>query len=150
MSVVRSSSVEETLEIARAFGAGLRPGDVVSLVGELGAGKTHFAKGVALGLGIEEAVTSPTFNILRLYDGSYEDERGERQPLQLAHWDLYRLEDEEQLEDVDFFGILESGCASLVEWADKFPGILPEDATIVTIDVIDETTREITVERCHG
>lgn len=150
MSVVRSSSVEETLEIARAFGAGLRPGDVVSLVGELGAGKTHFAKGVALGLGIEEAVTSPTFNILRLYDGSYEDESGERQPLQLAHWDLYRLEDEEQLEDVDFFGILESGCASLVEWADKFPGILPGDATIVTIDVIDETTREITVERCHG
>lgn len=150
MSVVRSSSVEETLEIARAFGAGLRPGDVVSLVGELGAGKTHFAKGVALGLGIEEAVTSPTFNILRLYDGSYEDESGERHPLQLAHWDLYRLEDEEQLEDVDFFGILESGCASLVEWADKFPGILPEDATIVTIDVIDETTREITVERNHG
>ncbi len=150
MSVVRSSSVEETLEIARAFGAGLRPGDVVSLVGELGAGKTHFAKGVALGLGIEEAVTSPTFNILRLYDGSYEDESGERQPLQLAHWDLYRLEDEEQLEDVDFFGILESGCASLVEWADKFPGILPEDATIVTIDVIDETTREITVERSCG
>ena len=145
MSAVRSSSVEETLEIARAFGAGLRPGDVVSLVGELGAGKTHFAKGVALGLGIEEAVTSPTFNILRLYDGSYEDESGERQPLQLAHWDLYRLEDEEQLEDVDFFGILESGCASLVEWADKFPGILPEDATIVTIDVIDETTREITI-----
>lgn len=150
MSVVRSSSVEETLEIARAFGAGLRPGDVVSLVGELGAGKTHFAKGVALGLGIEDAVTSPTFNILRLYDGSYEDESGERQPLQLAHWDLYRLEDEEQLEDVDFFGILESGCASLVEWADKFPGILPEDATIVTIDVIDETTREITVERSCG
>ena len=150
MSVVRSSSVEETLEIARAFGAGLRPGDVVSLVGELGAGKTHFAKGVALGLGIEEAVTSPTFNILRLYDGSYEDESGERQPLQLAHWDLYRLEDEGQLEDVDFFGILESGCASLVEWADKFPGILPEDATIVTIDVIDETTREITVERNQG
>ncbi len=150
MSVVRSSSVEETLEIARAFGAALRPGDVVSLVGELGAGKTHFAKGVALGLGIEEAVTSPTFNILRLYDGSYEDEGGERQPLQLAHWDLYRLENEEQLEDVDFFGILESGCASLVEWADKFPGILPEDATIVTIDVIDETTREITVERNHG
>ena len=145
MSAVRSSSVEETLEIARAFGAGLRPGDVVSLVGELGAGKTHFAKGVALGLGIEEAVTSPTFNILRLYDGSYEDESGERQPLQLAHWDLYRLEDEEQLEDVDFFGILESGSASLVEWADKFPGILPEDATIVTIDVIDETTREITI-----
>ena len=145
MSAVRSSSVEETLEIARAFGAGLRPGDVVSLVGELGAGKTHFAKGVALGLGIEEVVTSPTFNILRLYDGSYEDESGERQPLQLSHWDLYRLEDEEQLEDVDFFGILESGCASLVEWADKFPGILPEDATIVTIDVIDEITREITI-----
>ena len=95
-------------------------------------------------------MTSPTFNILRLYDGSYEDESGERQPLQLAHWDLYRLEDEEQLEDVDFFGILESGCASLVEWADKFPGILPEDATIVTIDVIDETTREITVERSCG
>ena len=143
-----SSSVEETLEIAREFGATLRPGDVVSLVGELGAGKTHFAKGVARGLGIEEYVTSPTFNILRLYDGHYVDESGESHPLQLAHWDLYRLELEEQLEDVDFFGILESGCASLIEWADKFPGILPEDTTVVTIEVVDETTREITIERC--
>ena len=146
MRELRSSSVAETLEIAREFGAALRPGDVVSLVGELGAGKTHFAKGVALGLGIDEHVTSPTFNILRLYDGFYE-EGGERHPLQLAHWDLYRLEDESQLDDVDFFGILESGCASLIEWADRFPGILPDDATIITIEVVDDTIRDIKVER---
>ncbi|MGI6221077.1 MAG: tRNA (adenosine(37)-N6)-threonylcarbamoyltransferase complex ATPase subunit type 1 TsaE [Coriobacteriales bacterium] len=146
MEKLTSTSVEETLEIGRAFGEKLRPGDVVSLVGDLGAGKTHFAKGVALGLGIEEPVTSPTFNILRLYDGRYVDEAGAGHPLQLAHWDLYRLEEEAQLDDIDFFGILESGCASLVEWADKFPGILPDEATIITIRVIDENTREITIE----
>lgn len=145
MERLHSASVEETIAIGRELGASLRPGDVVSLVGDLGAGKTHFAKGVALGLGIEEPVTSPTFNILRLYDGRYIDEAGAKHPLQLAHWDLYRLEDDAQLDDIDFFGILESGCASLVEWADKFPGILPEDATIVTIEVVDETTRTITI-----
>lgn len=115
------------------------PDDVVVLNGDLGAGKTQFAKGFARGLGVRSEVTSPTFNILIEYD----DGR-----IPFYHFDLYRLDDEEGLEDVDFFGVLESGGVTLVEWGDKFPEALPEEYLEITIHA---TTLTRTIEMTgHG
>ncbi len=113
-----SASAQETMEIACELGRLARSGDVVVLTGDLGAGKTQFSKGFAAGLGVDDEVTSPTFTIMVEYVG---DE------LPLLHFDLYRLESVEALEDIDYFGMLESGAVCLVEWGDKFPEALPED-----------------------
>ena len=132
-----TESVEETIALGERLAGLLEPGDVLVLVGDLGAGKTHLAKGIARGLGVTDEVTSPTFNILRLHDGS----TAGGEPVQLAHWDLYRLEEPEQLDDVDFFGIVESGCISLVEWGDKFPNDMPDDYLLVDISIAGGGTR---------
>ena len=132
-----SPTVERTIELGRLSARCLRADDVLVLCGDLGAGKTHFTKGVALGLGIPDQITSPTFNILRLYEGraGYDVEgfAGSQSAPTLAHWDLYRLEDEDQLDDVDFYGIVESGVINIIEWGDKFPGAMPEE--FVSIDI---------------
>lgn len=120
----RSASAEETAALGEKLAALLEPGDVVVLDGDLGAGKTQFSKGVAAGLGVAEEVTSPTFPILLEYEGSR---------LPLFHFDLYRLSHEDELEDVDFFGVLESDGVSLVEWGGKFPDALPEERLDVFI-----------------
>jgi tRNA threonylcarbamoyladenosine biosynthesis protein TsaE len=100
----------------------LRAGDVVLLSGDLGAGKTQFVQGVARALGVAEGeVTSPTFNILLSYEGTATG----GSPITLNHFDLYRLEKAEQLVDIDFAGVLESGGVCFIEWADKFPAAMP-------------------------
>lgn len=143
--VLESRSVEETIGIGKKLAGLLRPDDVVILTGDLGAGKTHLTKGIALGLGIEDEITSPTFNILRMHDGRTADET----PIELAHWDIYRLEDPSQLDDVDYFGILESGCISIVEWGDKFPDDMPDDYMKVDISLDAEGVRRLAFEG-HG
>ncbi|MGI6215988.1 MAG: tRNA (adenosine(37)-N6)-threonylcarbamoyltransferase complex ATPase subunit type 1 TsaE [Coriobacteriales bacterium] len=136
---IESDSVEQTIGYGKSIAHLLRPDDMLVLCGDLGAGKTHFTKGVAKGLGVFDEITSPTFNILRTHDGTpgYDDPTGnfngkEDMPT-LAHWDLYRLDEPSQLNDVDFFGIVESGVISLVEWGDKFPDELPDDYVEVDI-----------------
>ncbi len=105
-----------TKQLAATLAAHLRPDDVVVLIGDLGAGKTQFVQGVADGLGIEAPITSPTFNIQISYGGGR---------LLLHHFDLYRLEREEDLDDIGFFDTIESGGVSFLEWGDKFAGALP-------------------------
>ena len=136
----RSESAEQTKLIGAALGAQLRAGDTVLLSGDLGAGKTQFTQGVARAMGIpENQVTSPTFNILLTYAGH--DSEGNA--LILNHFDLYRLETPEQLVDIDFAGVLESGGACLIEWADKFPGAMPDDRLEVRITADEEGVRTI-------
>lgn len=142
---VESHSVEETIELGRKLAALLRTGDVVVLTGDLGAGKTHLTKGIALGLGITDEITSPTFNILRLHEGRTAD----GDDVELAHWDIYRLEDPSQLDDVDYFGMLESGCISIVEWGDKFPDDMPDDYLQVDISLDAEGVRRLAFS-AHG
>lgn len=136
----RSESAEQTKEIGAALGALLRAGDVVLLSGDLGAGKTQFTQGVARALNIpEDQVTSPTFNILLTYEGA----RRGGEPLVLNHFDLYRLETPEQLVDIDFAGVLESGGVCLIEWADKFPAAMPDDRIEVSITADENGVRTI-------
>ena len=132
--VYNVNSVEETWELARCLAPELKPGDVICLEGDLGAGKTHLTKGFAAGLGVTEDITSPTFAIVESYDSGR---------LPLLHWDLYRLEEEWELDDVDWYGLTESGAVSLVEWGDKFPRALPDDCTFVKVTVLEDGSRSI-------
>lgn len=142
MQVERSQSPDDTRRVAAELARGLGDGDVVLLDGDLGAGKTQFAQGVAAGLGVTEPVTSPTFNIMFEYTSG-------RVPL--YHFDLYRLDDASQLEDVDFYGVTDSSTpgVALVEWASMFPDEMPEDAVRVRISRVpgDDGARVIEIER---
>lgn len=127
------------MQVGEELAGLMRANDCVVLTGDLGAGKTQFAKGFAAGIGVDDDITSPTFNILFEYVG---DE------LPLLHFDLYRLDAEDELEDIDFFGLLESGGVCLVEWGDKFPAAMPDERLDVTIGVSDDGERVISVRGC--
>lgn len=124
------------MHLGHELAAFAKPDDCIVLNGDLGAGKTQFAKGFAEGLGVDDDVTSPTFNILLEYVG---DE------LPLLHFDLYRLETPDELADIDFFGLLESGGVSLVEWGEKFESEMPEDRLDINIRVAEDGMREVAV-----
>jgi tRNA threonylcarbamoyladenosine biosynthesis protein TsaE len=100
------------------------------------------AKGVALGLGITDSLTSPTFNLVQTYDFSSGV---------LQHFDLYRLDSESELYDIDYFGLLDDPQAiSLVEWGDKFPAALPAHYLLVNIAIADASARTVTVSEASG
>ena len=114
---VVSRSTDETLELAGTVGDLLRAGDVVSLVGDLGAGKTVFARGVARALDVTEPVVSPSFTIVREYEG--------RMPL--VHVDVYRIDTVQELYDLGFEELVRDDGVTLVEWGDMIDGLLPGD-----------------------
>ena len=128
-----SSSPEETFEIGRKLAAELVAGDVVLLTGDLGAGKTQFVQGAAAGLGAGEVPISPTFNIVLTYDSGW---------LPIHHFDLYRLDDEGQLEDIALREYLESGGVCFVEWAEKFPDAF-DDYLAIDIEKVSDSARVI-------
>ena len=111
-----------TADATRALGAALaelaRPGDLVLLVGDLGAGKTAFAQGFGRGLGLEGPITSPTFTLARQYEGGR---------LLLHHIDVYRLEQMEEVFDVGLPELLDEGAVTLIEWGDAIAPALPSD-----------------------
>lgn len=130
---------EQTMALAEKFAISLKLPAVVSLVGDLGAGKTTFTKGFAKGLGIEKMVTSPTFTILNEYTDS---------KTHMYHFDMYRLESEEEARAVGFetyFDLESLDGVTIVEWAENTPGILPETYYQVTLDKIDDDSRKITI-----
>lgn len=133
--VFATRNVGETERAGALLAACLERGDVVALAGDLGAGKTHLVQGVARALGVDGAVTSPTFNILLVHPGT----------LPLYHFDLYRLEDEAQLEDIDFYETLEADGVSFIEWGDRFPDALPADHLLVLIERTGQTGRAFTL-----
>ncbi|HJV64978.1 MAG TPA: tRNA (adenosine(37)-N6)-threonylcarbamoyltransferase complex ATPase subunit type 1 TsaE [Geomonas sp.] len=124
MVSVLTRSGAETVQLGERLGRLLRPGDFVALVGELGAGKTQFAKGVAVGLDVDAdtPVTSPTYTILNIYQGR----------LPLYHFDLYRLEGAEEAEDLGFEEYFSGDGACLVEWAERLGDEVPSQALIVS------------------
>jgi tRNA threonylcarbamoyladenosine biosynthesis protein TsaE len=131
-----SHSEKDTLEFARELGKDARPGTVFALTGELGSGKTIIAKGIALGLGVADEITSPTFTLLEIYTG--------RAPL--YHFDLYRIESEDELDRLFFEEYWEDEGVCIIEWAEKAKGRLPEGYMAITIEYLDETKRNIVVD----
>lgn len=131
-----SRSEKETEEAGFRFGGSLRRGDVVSLIGTLGAGKTVLAKGIARALGIDEAIVSPTFTIVQEYEGKEK----------LYHLDLYRLSGEDEFESMGGEDFLYPDGITLIEWAEKIGEMLPSDAYRVTVSILDDGSRDIEIE----
>lgn len=132
-----TDSSEETFGAGRRFAASLVAGDVVALTGELGSGKTLFTQGIAEGLGVEDVVNSPTFKLIGEYDSTPP----------LYHFDFYRLESAEEAVALGIEHYFMGEGISVVEWADLFPQMIPDDAIEVTITVTGEKSREIFAER---
>jgi tRNA threonylcarbamoyladenosine biosynthesis protein TsaE len=116
VGTIISRNVEETLAYGRSIAVSLRRGDVIGLCGDLGAGKTHFVKGLTAGLDSGVPVTSPTFTLIHEYTGGR---------LPVYHFDFYRLDEEDEALKIGLDEYLEGDGVCLIEWADKFPALLP-------------------------
>ena len=123
--VYETNSPEETYEIGRRMGSEARPGLVITLDGDLGAGKTLFTKGFAEGLGVTEPVNSHTFTILQ----SYEDGR-----MPLFHFDVYRIGDPAEMEEVGFDDYIYGDGACLIEWSELIEELIPDEAVRIVIE----------------
>ncbi len=134
MAVFLSYSADDTIKVAEEYARTLKAGDVVLLEGEMGAGKTVFAKGVALGLGIPDEVLSPTYAYMNDYDG------------RLYHYDCYRLRSGEHAESLGLCDYFYGNGVCLIEWGRNIASVLPENCKKVTIKKTGENGREITVE----
>ena len=139
--VARTHSADETHALARRIGSLLRAGDVVVLEGELGTGKTVFAKGIAVALGITEPVVSPTFTVVREYDA----------PLPLVHVDVYRLDHLQELHDLGFDDLVGSDAVTVVEWGDHVSALLPADRLDVRLEPGDaDDDRVVAIDSSGG
>ena len=124
MKVIESNSTQDTYQAGYSLATDIKPGTVICLTGDLGVGKTVFTHGFAKGLGVEEYVDSPTFTIVKEYhDG--------RMPL--YHFDVYRIEDEYEMDDIGYEEYFFSDGVSIVEWGKNVQGILPKDTVYVEI-----------------
>lgn len=128
-------SPEETAHLAGTIGKIIREGTVICLDGELGVGKTLFVRALARTLGVESDVTSPTFNLMNIYEAA----------CPIVHFDLYRITSEEELEDIGFYEYAEAteGIV-LIEWAEKFPNAMPADHLSVRIEALNDEERQFT------
>lgn len=127
-------SAAETRALGARLAKQLRAGDVVLLEGEMGAGKSEFARGVARGLGVQGPVPSPSFTILNAYDEGR---------LPLYHFDLYRLEDAREIQEMGMEEQLGGDGVALVEWSQRAEECMPRRALRVLIEALDEETRDI-------
>jgi len=134
MTIITKSETE-TIEEGRKLAENLKAGSVVALYGDLGAGKTAFTRGVAAGLGIDDSVSSPTFTIVNEYLGS----------IPLFHFDMYRLNNENELFDIGWDDYLERGGICVVEWSERVPGAFPPDTVVVKLKYLDDNSREIEI-----
>jgi len=135
MAVTQSAA--ETRALGESLAGQLKPGDVVLLEGELGAGKSELARGIAKGLGVTETVTSPSFTILNVYESG-------RCPL--YHFDWYRLESEEELYELGMDEYLGGDGIALVEWPGRCPEAVPGDCLLIRLKAEGENIRRIVSE----
>ena len=122
---IESNSAEETFALGQKIGERVKPGTIISLTGDLGVGKTVFTQGLAKGLGIMEPVNSPTFTIVQVYEGGR---------LPFYHFDVYRIGDVEEMDEVGFDEYVMGEGISLIEWANLIEEILPERRTEIIIE----------------
>ncbi len=134
MATFISNSAGETESFGRQFAGNVAPGDVIALTGELGSGKTQFVKGLAAALGATTPATSPSFTLIHEYPGGR---------LPIYHFDFFRVEDAQAAErlglDEYFFG----DGVSVIEWADRFPDLIPGNARWISFETKSETQRVI-------
>ena len=123
--VIETRSPEETFRLGRKLGEAALPGQVFTLTGDLGTGKTVFTQGFAKGLGIAEPVNSPTFTIVQVYDEGR---------LPLYHFDVYRIGDPEEMDEIGFDDYIYGDGLCLIEWADLIEEILPDKRTKILIE----------------
>lgn len=135
--IIEVTSEQATKELGEKLGKQLKGGEVFQLVGDVGAGKTTFVKGLAKGLNVEDEVQSPSFTISRVYDG--------RDDLQLVHYDFYRLTDAGIMASELSEMVNDPQTITVVEWADIVEGVLPKHHFTISITAPTETTRTITI-----
>ena len=138
--IIETRSAQETFQLGKELGEKAQPGQVFTLTGDLGVGKTVFTQGFAAGLGITEPVNSPTFTIVQVY---------EEGRLPFYHFDVYRIGDVEEMDEVGFEDYVMGEGVSLIEWANLIEEILPQKRTEITIEKNLEEGfdyRKITVE----
>lgn len=141
MMIYETNSPEDTFRLGEEIGRNAKPGEVYTLTGDLGVGKTVFTQGVAAGLGIAGPVNSPTFTILQIY---------EEGRLPLYHFDVYRIGDVEEMEEIGCDDYFYGDGVCLIEWAELIEEILPKDRISITIEKdLDKgfDYRRITVDR---
>lgn len=134
--IYTTESVSETEKLGAEIGRAAKPGDVIALFGELGTGKTAITRGIACGLGITEDITSPTFSLMEIHEGD----------ITLYHFDLYRIEDDSEFNNLCFEEYWENDGVSVIEWAERALSRLPEERITINIEYIDSKCRRITVE----
>lgn len=142
--MIETFCAEETYALGKKIGERAKPGMVLSLIGDLGVGKTVFTQGLAKGLGIEEPISSPTFTIVQVY---------EEGRLPFYHFDVYRIGDIEEMDEIGYEDYFYGDGVSLIEWANLIEEILPEDIVRVTIEKdLDKgfDYRKIMVEGIEG
>jgi tRNA threonylcarbamoyladenosine biosynthesis protein TsaE len=139
---IQSGSDEQTIKLGRIMGSLLKEGDVVALVGELGSGKTRFTKGIAEGLGIPPTVvvTSPSFALVNEYEGD----------LTLYHMDIYRLENQGEFYSAGLEEYLYGNGVAVMEWAGRWPELLPDYSIEVALEILDDHRRNITLSGNHS
>ena len=125
ITVIESFSPEETLELGKKMGQQALPGEVYTLVGDLGVGKTVFTQGIALGLEIEESICSPTFTIVQVYEEG-------RMPF--YHFDVYRIGDIEEMDEIGYEDYFYGEGLCMIEWANLIEEILPSKRIEITIE----------------
>lgn len=133
-----TNSETETLALGRLLGRCLEPGDVIALVGPLGAGKTCLVKGVVAGMGLRDTrrVVSPTYLLIKEYEAR----------LHVYHVDAYRLNTASDLLDLGFDEMCNAGGVILIEWADRIAAALPDDHLLITLQTAGETRRDLILE----
>ncbi len=134
--VLTAPTAESTRDIGRALSGSLKDGDTVVLRGELGAGKSEFARGIARGLGYEGPIPSPSFTILNEYEGGR---------LALHHFDWYRLSDSEELYESGLNEYIGGKGVCVIEWSERCPDVLPEDCLVVALIPLEGGARQITI-----
>jgi len=137
---IQANGAEQTLKLGEIIGKSLKPGSIIALTGELGAGKSVLVKGIAKGLDVQEEPNSPTFVIMNRYEGR----------LPLFHFDLYRVADEDELIAMGYEELFFGKGVAAVEWADRVPGVFPEDTIEIRITIPggeeSKNRRDITVK----
>lgn len=132
-----SRSTRETEDFAAALAEKLRPGDVIACRGGMGAGKTAFVRGLARGLGLADEVSSPTFALVHEYTNGN---------IPLYHFDMYRVSGFDELYSTGFFDYLEQDGVLYIEWSENIEGALPDGVITLTLERVDDDTRQLTIE----